>query len=49
MKDLEQKMPVLYFTQLMVLAFGVAPKAAGLHKNLVDPFPLLREKGLVDW
>jgi len=47
MKDLEQKMPVLYFTQLMALAFGVQPKAAGLHKNLVDPFPLLREKGFV--
>jgi len=47
MKDLEQKMPILYFTQLMALAFGVEPKAAGLHKNLVDPFPLLREKGFV--
>jgi hypothetical protein len=32
----------------MALAFGVAPKAAGLHKNLVDPFPLLREKGKVE-
>ena len=49
MKDLEQKMPILYFTQLMALAFGVEPKTAGLHKNLVDPFPLLQEKGLVDW
>ncbi len=48
MKDLGRKMPVLYFTQLMALALGSEPKAAGLHKNLVDPFPLLREKGLVD-
>ena len=47
MKDLEEKMPVLYLTQLMSLAFGVDPKEAGLHKNLVDPFPLLREKGFV--
>jgi len=41
-------MPIIYFTQLMALAFGVEPKAAGLHKNLVDPFPLLREKGIVE-
>lgn len=47
MKDLEEKMPVLYLTQLMSLAFGVDPKEAGLHKNLVDPFPLLQERGLV--
>ncbi len=47
MKDLEQKMPILYFTQLMALAFGVEPKTAGLHKNLVDPFPLMREKGII--
>jgi heterodisulfide reductase subunit B len=48
MADLAHKLPILYFTQLMALAFGVAPKAAGLHKNLVDPFPLLRQKGMVE-
>ena len=47
MPDLEQKMPILYFTQLMALAFGVQPKVAGLHKNLVDPFPLLQKKGFI--
>jgi heterodisulfide reductase subunit B len=47
MDDLAQRMPILYFTQLMALAFGVEPKAAGLRKNLVDPFPLLRERGLL--
>ena len=47
MDDLETKMPILYFTQLMALAFGAEPKAAGLKKNLVDPFPLLHEKGFV--
>jgi len=26
----------------------VEPKVAGLHKNLVDPFPLLRDKGIVE-
>lgn len=40
-------MPVLYFTQLMALAFGLPEKAAALNKNLVDPKPLLRERGLI--
>jgi heterodisulfide reductase subunit B len=40
-------MPVLYFTQLMALALGASEKAAGLQKNLVDPRPLLRERGVV--
>ena len=47
MADLEDRMPILYFTQLMALAFGLEPRAAGLRKNLVDPFPLLRERGVV--
>jgi heterodisulfide reductase subunit B len=47
MPDLDERMPVLYFTQLMALAFGLQPRAAGLKKNLVDPFPLLRERGVV--
>ncbi|NNG17315.1 MAG: CoB--CoM heterodisulfide reductase iron-sulfur subunit B family protein [Gemmatimonadales bacterium] len=28
-------LPVLYFTQLMGLAFGISPKRLGLHKHLV--------------
>jgi heterodisulfide reductase subunit B len=44
---LEEPMPVLYFTQLMALALGLEPKAAALEKNLVDPRPLLRSKGLI--
>jgi heterodisulfide reductase subunit B len=47
MKELQEKMPILYFTQLMALSFGLGPKAAALNKNLVDPLPLLREKGIV--
>jgi heterodisulfide reductase subunit B len=47
MEHLEDKLPILYFTQLMALAFGIKPKAAGLNKNLVDPFPLLRKKGFI--
>jgi heterodisulfide reductase subunit B len=47
MKDLKERMPILYFTQLMDLAFGLEPSVAGLRKNLVDPLPLLRTKGLI--
>jgi heterodisulfide reductase subunit B len=41
-----QPMPMLYFTQLMALAFGLPNKAA-LNFNMVDPKPLLRERGLL--
>lgn len=44
---LEQPMPILYFTQLMALALGLPEKVAALHKNLVDPRPLLGEKGFL--
>ena len=44
---LDAPMPVLYFTQLMALAFGLPEKACALDKNLVDPRPLLKEKGLL--
>lgn len=46
--ELERPLPVLYFTQLMALAFGLPEKASMLNKNLVDPRPLLGEKGLLD-
>jgi heterodisulfide reductase subunit B len=35
------KIPILYFTQLMALAFGLGEKAAALTKNMVDPRPRL--------
>jgi heterodisulfide reductase subunit B len=38
--------PVLYFTQLMGLAFGLDPHEICLDKLIVDPLPLLIEKGL---
>ncbi len=40
-----KEMPVLYFTQLMALAFGLHEKA-GLDENSPDPRPLLRERDL---
>ena len=44
---LDESMPVLYFTQLMALALGLPEKAASLHKNLVDPRPLLQRKQIL--
>lgn len=41
------RIPILYITQLMGLALGVAAKELGLDKHLTDPMPLLRERGLV--
>lgn len=47
MKGLERKTPIIYITQLMALAFGLDQKATGFKYNLVDPRPLLMEKGLL--
>jgi heterodisulfide reductase subunit B len=38
-------LPALFFTQLMALAFGLRDKAA-FSRNLIDPLPVLGEKGL---
>ena len=40
-------LPVLYFTQLMGLAFGLEPDGYELDQHRMDPRPLLREKGLI--
>jgi heterodisulfide reductase subunit B len=47
MPTLARQTPVLYVTQLMALAFGLGQKAAGLGRKLVDPRPLLGEKGFL--
>jgi len=39
--------PVLYFTQLMGLAMDLAPEQVALGKVIVDPLPVLAEKGLI--
>lgn len=44
---LDETMPVLYFTQLMAVAFGLPLKTAGLKKNLINPEPLLEAKGIL--
>lgn len=45
--DIERPIPILYFTQLIAIALDLPPKAAALNKNIVDPRPLLKEKGLI--
>jgi heterodisulfide reductase subunit B len=37
----EFHLPIIYFTQLMGLAFGSKPEELGLDKHFVDPQPLL--------
>jgi heterodisulfide reductase subunit B len=44
----EYNLPIVYFTQLMGVAFGVAPAALGLNHHLVDPVSLLKKKGLIE-
>lgn len=46
--EIDQPMPVLYFTQLMAIAMGLPPEAASLNKNLIDARPVLKERGLID-
>ncbi|MDH3521065.1 MAG: heterodisulfide reductase-related iron-sulfur binding cluster [Myxococcales bacterium] len=45
---LDRELPILHATQLMLLAFGRGADEALLHKNLVDPRPLLGSKRLLD-
>ncbi|MCK5585587.1 heterodisulfide reductase subunit B, partial [Candidatus Bipolaricaulota bacterium] len=38
--------PILYFTQLIGLALGIAPRELGLHLHSVNPKNLLKKKAL---
>ena len=38
--------PILYFTQLVGLSLGIEPKALGLNKHIVSPWPLLKKKNV---
>ena len=38
---------MLYFTQLLGLAFGISPRQLGIHENISQSMGLLRQKGLV--
>lgn len=41
-----EPVPIFYFTELMALAYGLSLKKV-LGKHLVDPRPLLKERGIV--
>jgi heterodisulfide reductase subunit B len=45
--EMNEPMPILYFTQLMALALGLPEKAAAFNKNVVDPRPLLASRDLL--
>lgn len=44
---LDYRMPIIYFTQLMGLAFGYKSNQLGINKLFNSPIPLLKSKGLV--
>lgn len=41
------RIPILYFTQLVGLAFGIEPRKLGMDKHLARTFPLLQAKRLI--
>lgn len=44
--DVVDRLPALYFTQLLAFAFGMEDDAA-FGRNLIDPRPLLSDRGLI--
>ena len=38
---------ILYFTQLLGMALGLSPRNVGVHENVSDSMPTLKEKGIV--
>jgi heterodisulfide reductase subunit B2 len=45
--EIDHELPILYFTQLMAVGLGLPEKSAALNKNIVDPRPLLKDRGLL--
>ena len=43
-----ESIPVVYFTQLMALAFGLDEQATALKANMPDPTPFLTDMGLME-
>ena len=40
----EFKLPIMYFTQMLGIAFGLEPKKLGFGKELVSAMPVLKGK-----
>ena len=38
------KLPIMYFTQMLGMAFGIEPKKLGFGKELVAAMPVLKAK-----
>ena len=38
---------ILYFTQLLGMALGLSPRNVGVHENVSDSMPTLKEKGVI--
>lgn len=47
MHKIKYNIPIIYFTQIMGLSFGLNPKEVGLEKLTVSPVPLLTKKGFI--
>jgi heterodisulfide reductase subunit B2 len=45
-RGVRYNLPVIYFTQLMGMAYGFSSRQLGLDRMLVSPLPLLRRAGL---
>ena len=43
----DYNLPVFYLTQLVGLSVGLGPDKLGLDAMIVNPTPLLKEKGLL--
>jgi heterodisulfide reductase subunit B len=41
--DTDYKVPILYLTQVLGLAFGMSDEDVMLQKNIVDPRPLVKK------
>ncbi len=44
---LEQRLPILHFSEIFALALGAGEADSWFARHLVDPMPLLRRKGLL--
>lgn len=46
-KGVARRLPIVYFTQLMGLAFGYSPEDLGMKRLLNSPYPLLKRNRLI--
>lgn len=46
-RDVKFQLPIFYFTQLIGLSFDISPEELALKKQMVSPYPLLRQKELL--